>query len=160
MDHLTERNSSLLRRVAEAEGANAAVKSRLQQFHQKLRHVQGDNSLLQQQTAFLQKQQQQQQKVSLMQSCCQGLRSICCADLLQMFVSFDSILGCYLRCTLCHFTHIAFCHLAFRFISDPHCYLVPNKLDAHVVLCSPDLLRSYCLEFKQEWDVVSVPVSW
>lgn len=104
MDHLTERNSSLLKRVAEAEGANAAVKSQLQQFHQKLRHVQGDNSLLQQQTAFLQKQQQQQ-KVSLTQSCCQGLRSMCCADLLQMFVSFDSILGCYLRCTLCHFTH-------------------------------------------------------
>lgn len=57
MDHLTERNSSLLRRVAEAEGANAAVKGQIQEFYQKLRMVQVDNSFLQQQTAVCQKQQ-------------------------------------------------------------------------------------------------------
>lgn len=57
IDLLTERNSSLLRRVAEAEGANAVVKGQLQEFCQKLRLTQVDNSLLQQQIAFLQKQQ-------------------------------------------------------------------------------------------------------
>ena len=57
MDSLTERNSSLLRHVAEAESANAAVKGQLQEFHQKLRITQGDNRLLQQQIAFFHKQQ-------------------------------------------------------------------------------------------------------
>ena len=76
MDHLTERNSTLLRRVAEAEGANAAVKGQIQEFYQKLRIVQVDNSLLQQQTAVCQKQQQtalcqkQQEKVSIPVSLC------------------------------------------------------------------------------------------
>lgn len=64
MDHLTERNSSLLRHVAEVEGANAAVQSQLQEFHQKLRLAQVDNNLLQQQIAFF----QTQQKVSIMVS--------------------------------------------------------------------------------------------
>lgn len=64
MDHLTGRNSSLLKHVSEVEGANAAVQSQLQEFHQKLRLTQVDNGLLQQQIAFLQKQQ----KVSIMVS--------------------------------------------------------------------------------------------
>lgn len=65
MDRLTERNSSLLRHVAEAEDANAAVKGQIQEFYQKLRAVQVDNNFLQQQTAVCQKQQKVSMQVSL-----------------------------------------------------------------------------------------------
>ena len=81
MDNLTERNSSLLRRAAEAEGANAVVKGQLQEFHQKLRLTQVDNNLLHQQIAFLQKQQ----KVSTLVGCKSrkllGVRHTCLSSL-------------------------------------------------------------------------------
>lgn len=94
MDHLTERNSSLLRRVAEAEGANAAVKGQLQEFCQKLRLTQVDNSLLQQQVAFLQKQQKVRASWSVLShcDCLVSDTQRCVSHLTPWHLSFCSIL--------------------------------------------------------------------
>lgn len=93
VDRLTDRNSSLLKHVAEAEGANAAIRAQIENFDSKLRATMVDSNVLQQQIAFLQEQQQVSRHL-LQLSCLSGTLACYCLSAIMLTFTAVSAQSC------------------------------------------------------------------
>ena len=78
MEYVSQQNAGLLKHVAEAEGADAAVRGQLHHMHKKLRALLLDNDAVRHQIASLQKQQPVREPKSASCSFMQHLQAVPC----------------------------------------------------------------------------------